>query len=62
MLQIQNLTVTHTKDLSVLMESLSFSLREGERLALIGEEGNGKSTLLRLIAGGKYVPEYVETQ
>ena len=62
MLQIQNLTVTHSKDLSVLMASLSFSLRDGERLALIGEEGNCKSTLLRLIAGGKYVPDYVETE
>jgi len=62
MLQIQNLTVTHSKDLAPLIASLSFSLREGERLALIGEEGNGKSTLLRLIAGGKYAPDYVETQ
>ena len=62
MLQIQNLTVTHAKDLSPLMAGLSFSLREGERLALIGEEGNGKSTLLRLIAGGKYTPDYVETE
>jgi len=62
MLQIKHLTVTHAKDLSPLIADLSFSLREGERLALIGEEGNGKSTLLRLIAGGKYAPDYVETQ
>lgn len=62
MLQIKNLTVTHRKDLTPLMIDLSFSLRDGERLALIGEEGNGKSTLLRLIAGEKYVPDYVDTQ
>ncbi len=62
MLQIQNLTVTHAKDLSPLIACLSFTLREGERLALIGEEGNGKSTLLRLIAGGKYAPDYVEVE
>ncbi len=62
MLQIKHLSVTHAKDLTPLIADLSFSLREGERLALIGEEGNGKSTLLRLIAGGQYAPDYVETE
>ena len=62
MLQIKNLTVTHSRDLTPLIADLSFSLREGERLALIGEEGNGKSTLLRLIAGGAYAPGYAETE
>ena len=51
MLQIRNLSIYHNKDLTPLVESLSFSLREGERAALIGEEGNGKTTLLRLLAG-----------
>ena len=51
MLQIKNLSIYHNKDLTPLIEKLSFSLREGERAALIGEEGNGKTTLLRLIAG-----------
>ena len=51
MLQIKNLSIYHNKDLTPLIENLSFSLREGERAALIGEEGNGKSTLLRLVAG-----------
>lgn len=62
MLQIKHLSVAHTKDLTPLIGDLSFSLRDGERLALIGEEGNGKSTLLRLIAGGRYTPGYVEIQ
>jgi len=51
MLQIKNLSMYHTKDLTPLMAELSFCLREGDRAALIGEEGNGKSTLLRLLAG-----------
>ena len=45
MLTIENLTITHLKDLSVLIENLSFSLRDGERMALIGEEGNGNPLL-----------------
>ena len=58
MLTIENLTITHLKDLSVLIENLSFSLRDGERMALIGEEGNGKSTLLRAIAGDQGIGRY----
>lgn len=49
MLTVNQLTMTHRKDLTVLVDSLSFTLNDGERLALIGEEGNGKSTLLHLI-------------
>lgn len=49
MLTVNQLTLTHRKDLTVLVDSLSFTLNDGERLAPIGEEGNGKSTLLHLI-------------
>ena len=49
MLTVNQLTLTHRKDLTVLVDSLFFTLNDGERLALIGEEGNGKSTLLHLI-------------
>ena len=49
MLTVNQLTLTHRKDLTVWVDSLSFTLNDGERLALIGEEGNGKSTLLHLI-------------
>ena len=49
MLQIQHLTVTHRRDLRVLLSDFTFALQSGDRAALIGEEGNGKSTLLRLL-------------
>lgn len=34
-----------------VLDSLTFAVRDGERLALVGENGSGKSTLLRVLAG-----------
>ena len=48
-MQIKHLTVTHKKDFRMLLEDLSFVLQPGDKMAVIGEEGNGKSTLLKLI-------------
>ena len=49
MLQIQNLKITMKKDLRTLVEGLTFTLRPGDKVAVVGEEGNGKSTLLKLL-------------
>ena len=35
----------------VLFSDAQFSIQEGEKVALIGRNGGGKSTLLRVIAG-----------
>ena len=58
MLQIQNLSITQKKDDRVLVEDLSFVINNGEKAALIGEEGNGKSTVLKWIAKLPEVHEY----
>jgi ATPase subunit of ABC transporter with duplicated ATPase domains len=60
MLQIKNLTITHRKDGRALLKDFSFTLEPGERAALIGEEGDGKSTLLKLIYDEKLVADYAE--
>ena len=60
MLQIKNLTITHKKDLRPILTDFSFVLRPGDKAAVIGEEGNGKSTLLKLIAGDPQVERYIE--
>lgn len=60
MLQVNHLSVTHTRDLRPIVEDLSFVLQPGDRMALIGEEGNGKSTILKLLYDQSLVDDYVE--
>lgn len=60
MLQIKNLTITHSKDLRTILKDFSFTLNQGDKAVIIGEEGNGKSTLLKLIYDENLVNDYVE--
>ncbi len=61
-MQIKNLTAIHKKDSRKLLEVLSFVLNPGDKMAVIGEEGNGKSTLLKLIYEPGLAENYVEYQ
>lgn len=49
LLEVRGLSVYHGQLRAI--DDVSFSLREGEILAMIGANGAGKSTLLRTIAG-----------
>lgn len=60
MLQITDLTMVHTKDLRTLAEGVSFVLNSGDKAAIIGEEGNGKSTLLKWIYDPALVEDYCQ--
>lgn len=60
MLQVKNLKIYHKKDLRPLATDLSFTLNDGDRAAIIGEEGNGKSTLLKLLYDPALVEDYAE--
>src|SRR5690554_2463779 len=62
MLVIKNLTLTLSKDLRVLIEDFSFSLQNDMKVALIGEEGNGKSTLLKAICEPEVIQGYMEME
>ena len=59
MFQIRNLTITHLKDLKELVKDLSLTVNQGDKVAIIGEEGNGKSTLLKLLLDERLVSSYV---
>lgn len=60
MLQINDLSFTHKKDLRVILEKFDLVLNKGDRAVIIGEEGNGKSTLLRWIYDKSLVEDYIE--
>jgi putative ABC transport system ATP-binding protein len=50
-LRLENLARRFSKEGAALFEGVSLELRPGEYLAIMGESGVGKSTLLNLLAG-----------
>lgn len=60
MLQIKKLTLTHKKDLRCILEDFNLVLNDGDKAVIIGEEGNGKSTLMKWIYDARLIDEYVE--
>ncbi len=60
MLQIKNLNIMHIRDLRPILKDFSFTLNEGDKAVIIGEEGNGKSTLMKIIYDDNIVSDYIE--
>lgn len=60
MLQLKNIDVTLKKNNKKIIENLSYTLQKGVKCALIGEEGDGKSTLLKYIYNPASVCSYCE--
>lgn len=60
MLQVKDLTITHRKDLRVILDKFSVVLNDGDKAVIIGEEGNGKSTLMKWIYDPEMAEEYTE--
>lgn len=60
MLQIRNLTITLRRDLRVIIEDFNFVLKPGDRAVIVGEEGNGKSTLLKAVFDAGDVAGYAD--
>jgi len=57
-MEINNLRIIKKKDNRTLIDNFNFVLHKGDKVAIIGEEGNGKSTLLKTIYNKELVEEY----
>ena len=60
MIQIKHVTITHKKDFKTILEDFSLVLNNGDKAVMIGEEGNGKSTLLKWICQPEWIADYCE--
>src|SRR5690554_2324686 len=51
MFEIRNLNIIQNKQMKVLVDNLSIQFHHGDKVALIGEEGTGKSSFLKILCG-----------
>ena len=58
MLELRNITLYLKRSDRALAEDFSFTLGRGDTAVLIGEEGNGKSTLLKAVYDRSLVEDY----
>ena len=49
--KLQNVWFRYNKDMPYLLKGITFSIRQGEYVAIVGRSGCGKSTLVKLILG-----------
>ncbi|MDY4760608.1 ATP-binding cassette domain-containing protein [Streptococcus thoraltensis] len=62
MLQTQHLTLTHQKDLQDLVKDLGLVVNDGDKLAIIGEEGTGKSSLIKALIDITSISDYIKVE
>lgn len=60
MLEVRNINIKKVSEDRELIKNLSFTVNKGDKIAIIGLEGNGKSTLLKSIMG--FDIPYVDVQ
>lgn len=60
MLQLKNINLAIKKNGKNIIENLNYVLQDGVKCAVIGEEGDGKSTLLKFIDNANSVSDYCE--
>lgn len=58
MLKTTMVTLTHHKDLKNLVKDVTFTVRPGDKMAIIGDEGTGKSTLLQAFLDPELINDY----
>lgn len=62
MLQIKKLNLIHKKDSRIILSDFNLVLNTGDKAVIIGEEGNGKSTLMKWIYNPSCIDNYIEAE
>jgi len=60
MLELKNINLSLKTDGRQLVDDFSFTLNRGDKAVIIGEEGNGKSTLLKFIYDRQQIQPYCD--
>ena len=60
MLELKNVTINLKNDGRTIVDDFFFTLNRGEKAVIIGEEGNGKSTLLKFIYRRELIENYCD--
>ncbi|MFW6029896.1 MAG: ABC transporter ATP-binding protein [Halanaerobiales bacterium] len=50
-IQFKNVNFSYPNSDGLILNNLSFSIKRGEKIALVGENGSGKTTLVKLLLG-----------
>jgi ATP-binding cassette subfamily C protein len=50
-IEISHVSFRYSKDTPLILKDISFNIKQGEHIALVGTSGSGKSTMLRVILG-----------
>lgn len=58
MIELKNLTIETIKDNRTIIQDFHLTIQSGDKLAIIGEEGNGKSTLLACMYDEQFIADY----
>ncbi len=50
-LKLENVNFKYNEDINFELKNISFSIKKGEKIILVGKNGSGKSTLIKLMLG-----------
>lgn len=50
-LSVKNLSFSYSKNSSSLLKDINLTIKKGQKIAIVGESGEGKSTLVKLLLG-----------
>ena len=58
MVELKNVTIILKNNGRPLIKDLNVTFNKGDKVAIIGEEGNGKSTLIKFIYDSSLISSY----